>query len=143
MAAQLSFIPKDGITISNGGTGASPATYDLNLTSSLESAVNITPLVSEVDNKQSIMNGNDIEMSFVTFDDDILSDARVQTSGSSVPANTAKVVFNGAVGSADITIDNIRLHVSNPFVFENGRIGQEIKGTGRYLGSPIAISTAS
>ena len=133
----------ESLTISDAGGTTSAVTYTLNTKDSVESMFNITPKTTMIDAGRTILNGYEIEVSFITFDSDITSDTRIQTTGATLITTLARVVMNGVVGAQKVTVDNIGLYVSNPYVNVDGRLGKEIKGTGTYIGSPITIATAS
>jgi hypothetical protein len=130
----------ESITISNTGGTSSAVTYTLNVKDTVDSMVAITPVGSVVDDGQTILNAYDCEVTFTTFDADILSDARVQITGASIPASKARIVMNGVSGGQDVTIDNVRLHLVSPYNNVDSRNGYSVRGTVRTIGSPIVLS---
>jgi hypothetical protein len=123
------------IIISNAGGTSSAATYTIN-------PVDRRSILAEsqtelVDAGDTILNMFNHTIEFVTYDDAITSDARVQYN-STIPGTAARVVFTGASGAHTLTIDNVK-PVLEP-VFDGDRVGYKCMFTKTATTNIIAIS---
>jgi hypothetical protein len=123
------------ITISNAGGTSSAATYQLNDMEGIE--MTEEALTSEVDARDTIQDALDNGATFITNDDAIASDARVQY-GSTIPSTRARVVFTGAAGAATVTYDDVKPSVVK--TFDGNRVRYAVTITSRSTASKLVVS---
>lgn len=97
--------------LSAGGTAGTGTTYELVSTDNI--TINNEPVTETVEDSQDIISAFEQGLEIVTFDLDVLTDANVQDDSTIVAE--AKIILNGATGSVDVTIDNVRITAHRPF----------------------------
>lgn len=94
-------------TISDAGGTTSSTTYSLHRTEGV--SVTETPVTDTVEDRATIQHGFDYEVSVDCYDLAVLSDARVQFGGGTIPTTKARLVFNPVSGGVTETHDGVRL----------------------------------
>lgn len=94
-----------------GGSAGTGNTYDLVSTDNI--TINNEPVTEAVEDSQDIISAFEQGFEVVLFDMDVLSDTNVQTDSTIV--SEGKIIINGATGSVDVTIDNVRVTAHRPF----------------------------
>lgn len=94
-------------TISNAGGTSSSTTYSLHRTEGV--SVTETPITDMVEDGQTIQHGFDYAVTVDCYDLAVLSDARVQFGGGTIPSTKARLVFTPVSGGSTETHDNVRL----------------------------------
>jgi len=95
-----------------GGSAGTGTTYTLvdsdnvTLGNELETAI--------IEDRQQIINYFNQAIEIISYDvDDVLADSNIQTDSTIVAEK--KIILNGATGSVDVTIDNVRITAHRPF----------------------------
>lgn len=94
-----------------GASAGTGNTYDLVSTDNV--TINNEPVTEVVEDSQEIISAFEQGFEIVTFDMDVLTDSNVQDDSTIV--SEAQIILNGATGSVDVTIDNIRVTAHRPF----------------------------
>lgn len=94
-----------------GGSAGTGTTYDLVSTDNI--TINNEPITETVEDSQDIISAFEQGLEIVTFDMDVLTDSNVQDDSTIVAE--AQIILNGATGSVDVTIDNVRITAHRPF----------------------------
>lgn len=100
-------------TISNAGGTTNSTTYTLHRTEGLSVAE--TPITDMVEDGQTLQHGYEYTVTLDTYDLDVLSDARVQYGGGTIPTLKARLVFTPVSGGLTETHDGVRLSAARVF----------------------------
>lgn len=124
-------------TLSNTG-GASDATvYNLHRTEGV--SVTETPITDMIEDGQTLQNGFDTVFTIDCYDLAVLSDARVQYGGGTIPTTKARLVLTGASGGATETTDGLRF--SGQRVYDDQqRAFARITATRKSVNTAVTIS---
>lgn len=94
-----------------GASAGTGTTYSLISTDNI--TINNEPITETVEDSQDIISAFEQGFEIVCFDMDVLTDSNVQDDSAIVAE--AQVILNGATGSVDVTIDNVRIIAHRPF----------------------------
>jgi len=121
--------------LSAGGAKGSGNSYDLPVQDEISTT---TEKVSEtVEDGQTVLNALDGTIEVFTYDLDVLTDSNVQDDATIV--NKAKILLEGATGTDDLAMDNVRIHAHEDRQTTD-RIGARVMATKRATSDPMATS---
>lgn len=126
----------DSITISDVG-GGNPVSYATHLVDSAE--VNPEPTSTMIDDGQTLIDFYDVTFQVDLYDDDLLADARIRSSGGDA-ITRAQIAFTKSSGATTLTIEDVIINGNR--VFDGNRVKIRLSGSKRAVAidDTVAVS---
>jgi hypothetical protein len=116
-------------------TGATPNFYPLHVSES--ATVTVTPTTDTIDNGQTLTSFYDVSVEFVSFNANVINDARVYNNATATPV-LGSILLQGAAGAQNINVTGV--YINSERVFDGNRSGIRIFATKRGVSDAQVIT---